>query len=966
MSSDSLTQQQTLQQTYRQLTSGQRSLVQVFALLYEPTSRDKAYRCWKAAISQKGAREIIQPLEPKQFSNQVKALIDQGLLTQARAQGARCPKLLVDIVVRDAVKIGTFEPIAQAIRQQFPIRQHGNHGPRAFYQESEFMRELRIAIYRQDRPAIDSFFEDLRHNYWHSALKFPQVLHKILTNPFDADWVINLSDEFRQLGLSLILEDSVQRFIPANGAFEVLEEIYDAARTPQKLCLLYAEQLWLRGHLDEASTVLASIRDSRHQAELNALLGAIAFLKGHTADSIAHYRAGLKAAGKSQTAQVAWFNHPATVLFFFALLKDGSPTAQQAAEQYVALLQRQSDHWLQAGLSLLLAVLQTQQGRLGKVVGVAERFSHYDLNTTGLATLIEIYSLYWLDVMDLDQSLPAQLAHLYHAASQAGYGWIALEVAELMTRFQSEDIYAEISEALREEIGSQPLIEVIQRQEMWELSLNALTNLTVVGTDGTDPPPQSTFRMAWKLRFSSSTNWGLTPLEQKFSVKGGWTKGKSIALKRLRSGSEIPPYLTSQDRRICDTLEVEYEDSYSYYRSKPTYSFGNQALAALVGHPLVFWEDTPNVRVDVVAGEPELLVKRLRGDRLRLELSPALKTHAEILAIKETPTRLKVIPVSFNHRRIAEVLGPKNRLEVPAQAQDQVLQAIASVASLVTVQSDIGGGVEAEEVPADATPRVHLLPAGEGLKVSLLTHPFPEGGSYYPPGKGGQTVIAEVDGKRLQTQRDLKAEKQRAKDVIAACPVFEQYKADKGEWLIEETADCLELLLQLQALGDRIMIEWPEGEKFRVSRQLGLADFKLSIRRQKDWFAASGEVQISEDQVLDIQHLMQLLAATPGQFVKLSDGQFLALTDEFRKRLQTLNRLSESHSKGLRVHGLAALALDDMVEDVEQLKVDKAWKVHLNQIKAARTIEPQVPAELQATLRDYQCEGYTWLARLAH
>ena len=167
-------------------------------------------------------------------------------------------------------------------------------------------------------------------------------------------------------------------------------------------------------------------------------------------------------------------------------------------------------------------------------------------------------------------------------------------------------------------------------------------------------------------------------------------------------------------------------------------------------------------------------------------------------------------------------------------------------------------------------------------------------------------------------------------------------------------------------MGDRVRIEWPEGEKFRVSQQLGLSNFKFNIRSQQDWFAASGEIQISETQVMDLQQLMALMAQSSGNFIELSDGQFLALTDEFRKRLKTLQRLSHSKGKDLQIHGLAALALEDMVEDVAQLKVDQAWQAHLKRIKTAQTIEPRVPKTLQATLRDYQQEGFTWLSRLAH
>jgi hypothetical protein len=127
--------------------------------------------------------------------------------------------------------------------------------------------------------------------------------------------------------------------------------------------------------------------------------------------------------------------------------------------------------------------------------------------------------------------------------------------------------------------------------------------------------------------------------------------------------------------------------------------------------------------------------------------------------VKETPTRLKVVELNASHHRIAEILGPENRLEVPESAKEQVLSAINAVSGLVMVHSDIGGGVaDAEEVEAQPQPHVHLLPAGDGLKVSLLTRPFGDDGPYYRPGTGGEMVIAEVGGKRLQTHRDLKTE----------------------------------------------------------------------------------------------------------------------------------------------------------------------------------------------------------------
>ena len=960
-------QQQTLHSAYRQLTDRQKSVVQVFAVLYEPTSREQARSCWTAAMMRLPEGDRPELLDSKPFSAEVSQLIKQEMLTQQRGEGPCCAESIREIAMRDAVVANRFEPIARAAETQFPVSPYYRSDRRNFRQPSEFLRSLRIAIYRQDAPEIDRLFEEISHVHWVLDFDFYDVLCEILTNPFDADWMRGLSEAFLFMGLDAILEDSVVQCLPADEAFELLEETYPEA-TDTDFSLLYAEQLWLRGYVDEARDVLGAIdvETLTDNADLYwALIGAIAFLTGQNEQAIAHYKLGLQAAGGTPTDQANWFNHTASMFFFFALLEADNPVAQQEAEKYIVLIERLPNHWIQDSLLPLHAVLKMQRGQMNEAAIATRQFEQQRmLHTTGLPALIEMYSLYWLSTDGLADWLPAELAERTQTALGAGYGWIALEVAELLVSYQPQGIYAEIVEGLRSQADSLPLIDVVERKALWELSLNALVNLSETTSLATTTP--ATFRMVWRLRFQSLSSWSLSPLEQKIGVKGGWTKGKAIALKRLYANSDIPDYATPQDRRICDTIDAEYEqDRYYYGSSKLIYSFTHDSLLALVGHPLVFWEDATDVRVDVVEGAPELLVKRLANERLSVELSPPVKS-AELMVVKETPTRLKVISASADHRRIAEVLGPNNRLEVPAQAEAQVLRAIASISSLVTVQSDIGGGTEAEEVPAEATVRVHLLPAGAGLKVSMLVHPFPEGGAYYPPGEGGATVIAEVNGQRLQTHRNLELEQQNMQRAIAACPVLLHYEPEGREWLVDEPSDCLELLLQLQELGDEVEIEWPEGEKFRVSRQLGVNDFKFDLRQQQDWFAASGEVQISEDRVVDLQQLMALLAATPGQFVPLADGEFLALTDEFRQRLQTLGRLSQSHGKELRIHGLAALALDDMIEDVEQLQVDRAWKEHIERIRTAREIEPEVPETLQATLRDYQKEGYTWLARLAN
>ncbi len=948
---------------YLNLPEPQRFLVQIYALLYEPASKAKIHSCWISAIAQQDSFDRIEPPDSTEFTAQLHQLTELGILVQQQGLGSRCHDAIVDLAARDAVRMATLEPIAEAIAHRFPISDRFPGGPPFFRNETQFMREVRLAIYREDLSALEDLFDHVSQAFWKSTVSIEESVRTVLTHPLDIDWIDSLSDEFFELGLTAILRHSVQQCEPADEVFSLLEDYCKNGRVGAGIHLLYAEQLWLRGRLEDADQVLTAAKfPSAMDGKRSALQGAIAFLTGDTTSAIAYYKSSLKSAGKSQRAQALWFEYPASVIYFFALLAEGDADSLCEAEKYVLLIQRQTSHWLKQSMPLLFAVLQQQTG---KITEGTQRFSHHNLKTVGLLGLLEIYSLYWLQVDEMEEWASLQLPWLCQKTKKSGYHWLTFATAELLVHYQPQSPFAKQVTKLRSQIKSVSLLKIVERKEDWERSLDCLTALAAPTAEADTPPTaEPTYRLIWRIRFEDLDNWNLVPVEQKLSVKGGWTKGKKLAPKKLYGGYSLPGYLSDQDRRICSTIGCKYGDDY-YYRSSPTYYFSADAFVELVGHPQIFREDAVDVKVDVVEGEPELLVKRLEGERLQLSLLPQI-TRRDVMVVKETPTRIKVVSVSDQHKRIAEVLGATNQLVVPAKAEERVLQAIASIASLVTVQSDIGGGTEAEEVLSNAIPHVHLLPAGEGLRVSFLIHPFSEGGSCYSPGEGGETVLSVVEGTRLQTKRDLAAEKRNTEAVSNACPVLFHYVPEEGEWWIDDPMDCLELLLQLQRVGENVVIEWPEGEKFKVSKQMSSSDFKINVRRKKDWFAASGELRISDNQVMDLQQLMTLLDKTSGQFVPLESGEFLALTEEFRQRLQVLSRLSQKKGKEVRVDGLAAIALGEVIEGFEKSAVDAGWETHIQQIKAAQSIHPRVPKSLNATLRDYQKEGFVWLMRLAN
>jgi superfamily II DNA or RNA helicase len=958
------TQRDRLIQAYHKLPAAEQVLLQLLSVIYGSVPLLKLLNCYNQYLQNTGQPRVhANTLNPL-----VKRLTGKRLIVAPSNRGSQCHPLLTEILTREAIAQERFEAMVTAVQEALPLQTHGwNQNLRIFTHEDELVREARIGLYRGDWAYLEKQFEDLYHNpFFHSDISIASVLSLVCQNPFDRDWFLTLKRQPKLYETALInlILDAVMALTPASELFDLLHEECSPADSTasDRLKSTWLVYLLAQGRLAEAGTGLEHYGDD---SPMNQLLhqGWFDCLRGNYAQTIEAGRVAHKLLKKSSGKRKIYFDTLPGIFLPLALLQEGSPPSLKEAEGYAAVIANDGYyHWLGVIYTCIQKAAQALQGD-----AVAKRY----LTSTPLSdlthdispqVLIDMLCLYWVDVDNARQRLPALAKRFYEAATAAGYDWFALEAATLLTHLGDESYPAKAS-ALQAKTGIQPLVNILKPKQAWELSLSALIGLNpTVSSPKTTSPTADNYRMAWFVTYYSAQSWQLQPKEQKISTKGGWSKGRAIALRRLKKELSSFPYLTPQDRDICSHLT---HDPYAY--GYDNYKFSPQVLLALVGHPLVFWDDASDTSMEIVKGEPALLVRQTKAGQLAISLTPAVETKQAIALIKETPTRLKVVEFTAQHHRIAEVLGPRNSLEVPENAKDQVLAAINAVAGLVTVHSDIGGGVaDAEEVAAVPKPHLHLLPAGDGLKVSLLTRPFGDDGPYYRPGTGGEMVIAEINGRRLQTHRDLKEEKKQARAVEKACPTLQRLDDTEGEWLIEDPEVCLELLVEMQEMGDQAVVEWPEGEKIRIVNRVGLSQFKVQIQRQRDWFAASGELQISDDEVLGMKQLMELLDAAPGRFVQLADGQFLALTQEFRKRLEDLRAYSETSGNGVRFHPLASLAMEDWMDDVGQLKTDKHWKDHLKRLKEAKDLQPELPSTLQAELRDYQIDGFNWLARLAH
>ncbi|PKM37967.1 MAG: ATP-dependent helicase [Gammaproteobacteria bacterium HGW-Gammaproteobacteria-10] len=898
-------------------------------------------------------------------------LVKAGFLEQQTGKAEyRCHRLLAEPIVRQLVETGEFE------RYVAPFEQSTTIAKRTYYgYSSECLRDARISFHRGDYKQVNATLNTGRRYSYQS--RYPDDVDIYFTwvlNPFDEDWLERrhpalVKELIGHLGMHQLvflyhdpqISDYLARWLALYPGASPL-----AARA-------YGELLLLRGDWN----ALAKHIEATEDPELLALGAALTFLHGDFAGSTAQFESALKAFRKLTGKRNLYFYGVAGLFYPLALLKTGDAHDKKLTALMTQIL-KQNNIWYY-GYRYLEALQVFLKGDLTQRDNAV--FYNLFVKTEGYSKagepqaasgyphFLKFFLLLvrsWMSdaplsgLRDLTITTIQDMHRQLHAN---GLHWLAAELAKLLQTFGAKS-----SDSLDTGFpDGRPvtLHDLFARRPDWEFALDALLGLgKSEAQTGAPVQIEKPTRMIWLVDFDEKYGvLNVEPREQKQQAKGGWTKGRAVALKKLYAERDTFDCLSEQDLKLCATIR---QDTDSGWYGGAYFEFSGKMPLALVGHPLLFWASSPEVRVDVVKGEPELRVSTVKGGKIKITLEPEPISMKNVLVTKETPTRLKVVQFTQEHHKIYTVLGAQG-LEVPLSAQERVLQTLSGISGLLTVHSDIGGSSStAEQVEADSTPRMHLLPHGDGLKAALLIRPFATGGAYYQAGQGGASVFAEIDGKPLQARRDLKLEKARCEDVLAACPALaEAERDDAGEWLLDDPEQCLELLLQLQSLpAGQVLLEWPEGVKFRVLGQSSGSGFSMQIKRDNDWFALQGELQVNNDTVLEMRQLLDLLDNRQGRFLQLQDGQFIALTETFRKRLEDLKAYADLTGKKVRINPLAALTLEDW-QDEAGFKADQHWQEHMRRLKAAREFQPVVPSTFQAELRDYQMDGYNWLARLA-
>ena len=541
-------------------------------------------------------------------------------------------------------------------------------------------------------------------------------------------------------------------------------------------------------------------------------------------------------------------------------------------------------------------------------------------------------------------------------AFKAGNLVLAYEAAFAMKVWFNSATCVELYNQIAKKMSYKPVLSQISRQEDWEKSLNLLMDL------GGDKPTKTTKEKEASSRviyhFNPNTD-GIQPILQTRNTKGFWSTGRNIALKTFFEAKT--PGMTEQDVRVSKTLK-----HYNNYYDGAYYEFSIRAIVELVGHPYIFLAGGKEIPMELIAAQPEVkVVKSASGYSLSIDVK---NLTDRVFLIKETNTRYKVYDLSVNQLNIIKVLA-EQKIVVPEHGKDKLIQLLGGISKHATVHSDLltsaTDNTKIKNVITDNRVRVQLLPFGDGLKAELFAKPFGNHPPYCKPGVGGKVLIANENGTQLQVKRDLKKETEFANALLADIQALESIDMSDDLIAFDEPLDSLHLLDVIANHKDKCVVEWPEGERFKIRATANFGNLNLRIKSKNNWFELDGELKVNEDTVLTIQQLMGLVAKSHDRFIELKDGEFLALSAEMKKRLEELYTFTTSGKDGLHINKFASMALGDFFDDVDNLKTDKAWKEFRQRVENADVEEVKVPSTLQAELRPYQEEGFRWMTRLA-
>ena len=491
----------------------------------------------------------------------LKARLSKTDLVEFGSDGWRCNEGIADELMKIAVKKEVFfNKLATAVLSTY--------NPYISYRLTLLndLKQLRIFLYQ---GKVEEFTNSLNK----IAAYFPEHLNKIFDrlffNDFDEQWFSELHEGIRFVALKYYLSINQEKLTDCSLQYQLLEKQFSTL--PDKVIRhTLIEYRLLRGNFENVEEWLAK----ESSAQDFKLLGALRFLQNRNNDAIECFERCISETKKETRKRNIVITGLYGQFYHLALLKSRNAVNLNVLKKQLELaIKNYNDSFNQTNFRLLDGLMVYQaQTTIDKthylLVKQTSKINPYE-------QLFQALLLYWLDgielILKIDKSFLSTLTNFCKQAHQFGYKWYAVVSALLLDRLGHADKQCLQIAALYKGSPLGDIIDLLPRVETWERALNALAQLNAIKKETEVVNKEA--RLIWLFSLNND-QFSLMPREQKLGKNGRWTKGKAIALKRLKEDLVEFDYLTEQDRQICMRIEVEMEYEYYGYRPKEVYVLG--------------------------------------------------------------------------------------------------------------------------------------------------------------------------------------------------------------------------------------------------------------------------------------------------------------------------------------------------------------------------------------------------------
>ncbi|MGJ9403723.1 SNF2-related protein [Arthrobacter sp. KK5.5] len=178
------------------------------------------------------------------------------------------------------------------------------------------------------------------------------------------------------------------------------------------------------------------------------------------------------------------------------------------------------------------------------------------------------------------------------------------------------------------------------------------------------------------------------------------------------------------------------------------------------------------------------------------------------------------------------------------------------------------------------------------------------------------------------------------------------------------SAEAMPLLEGLDGVSVQVQGEEVEYVELTDSPEISVS---ASESGTSDWFDLGVQVHLGGAEIPFDQLFVAL--AQGEDYLLLDDGAYLSLDKpeyrQLRRLIEEARTLQDRESKGLRISRHQASLWDELVELSANAEQAESWRLSVGGLLELETIEPTAPpAALQAELRPYQQQGFSWLAFL--